>query len=653
MVGHKFADKDSLREYLLAHGVDFIAWGTRGAKHVEDLLKELLENEISLQLIGGKIYRNLGVVKLIVRSPEVPGQHLVCYEQQMADGRKRQRNVLLAEKKKRNETADQAAMRAIREELGSVKGMKLDSVLLRVGTYKNWEEVDVSPSYPTLSTRYELHQYEVRVRGLPKHPFMTVEDAGEGKKKFNFWKWVVDSDDDLRYKGFATGQQLSDVHDEHPINPSKWQSSGVAQNIFADKVEARKYLLSHGVDTAAWGVCDAKRIEDLLEELQQGEASLQLIGGKIYRNLGVVKLIVRSPEVPGQHLVCYEQQMADGRKRQRNVLLAEKKKRNETADQAAMRAIREELGSVKGMKLDSVLLRVGTYKNWEEVDVSPSYPTLSTRYELHQYEVRVRGLPKHPFMTVEDAGEGKKKFNFWKWVVDSDVDLRYKGPSTGDVGFNALLAQRPPLTIGDSRKGFDVAFINSPIGSATYWPAATAFLSPRSVHRWQPNVNEGGGILTPTWQPPQRSHSPTPFPGTTHIALRRFEPRPPTPSQRQPHEQRHDGERHAHATLRSPPRTPVSPPALRPFSPRTPDGSKSSPRSPTSPTDRLFTPTVPRDRRLYAKPGLEDPASDNGDTTPRTAQARARRLAANLNSLYPPVRRAGFMDDDEPEDRES
>ena len=35
----------------------------------------------------------------------------------------------------------------------------------------------------------------------------------------------------------------------------------------------------------------------------------------------------------------------------------------------------------------------------------------------------------------------KKKFNFWKWVVDSGVDLRYKGPSTGDVGFNALLAQ--------------------------------------------------------------------------------------------------------------------------------------------------------------------------------------------------------------------
>eukprot|EP00900_Chrysochromulina_parva_P001826 jgi/Chrpa1/11644/Chrysochromulina_OHIO_Genome00019212-RA len=65
MVGHKFADKVSLREYLLAHGVDSIAWGTRGAKHVEDLLEELQQGEASLQLVDGKIYRNLGVVKLI------------------------------------------------------------------------------------------------------------------------------------------------------------------------------------------------------------------------------------------------------------------------------------------------------------------------------------------------------------------------------------------------------------------------------------------------------------------------------------------------------------------------------------------------------------------------------------------------------------
>ena len=279
-------------------------------------------------------------------------------------------------------------------------------------------------------------------------------------------------------------------------------SSRLASNKFADKEEARKYLLAHGVDTATWGANGAKRVEDLLEEMQNKEISLQLIDGKMYRTVGVVKVVVRNPEVPRHHLVCYEQQMADGRKRPRNTLLEEKKKPDETAQQAATRAIEKELGSVLPHVLPHDLgsvLRMGPCLRLEKIEephleslrdvrsrdgrtartaraVSlTSYPTLCTRHELHQVEVHVRGLPMVPFVSeliTDYVGDGTSKSKGWKWVRDSDEDLRHKG-------LGPRLCPSTALAGGVQRKGFDVSFINSPMGSATYWPAATAYLSPR------------------------------------------------------------------------------------------------------------------------------------------------------------------------------
>lgn len=447
-----------------------------------------------------------------------------------------------------------------------------------------------------------------------------------------------------------------------------------AQHKFADKEEARKYLLAHGVDTASWGANGAKRVEDLLEEMQDKEISLQLIDGKMYRTVSLVKVVVRNPEVPRYHLVCYEQQLADGRKRPCNALLAVKKKPDETAQQAATRAIEKELGSVLPHVLPQELgsvLRMGTCLRLEKIeephlgsrrdvrsrdgrtaraDSSTSYPTLCTRRELHQVEVHVRGLPIQPFVSeliTDYVGDGTSKCKGWKWVRDSEEDLRHEG-------LGPRLRPSTAQAEGDQRKGFDVSFINSPMGSATYWPAATAYLSPRRWHRWQPAVSNGAGILTPMkWngrQPPpigSRAFTCDHVPPMSHVGLRSADLRRPANND-------------VVASMPIPACSPALEEVLAP--PYSQHGGTPSPRGMRVPLRRVGVAksvqegkdeqvdlaaaavgapasTVPHAliRRLYTSPGLQDTSTEDDEgfisTRPFSARARARRLATRVHMM--------------------
>ena len=205
-----FTTADEFEDFLFTVEVDTCSWGTGGAKKVEDLLGELRDKESTLQrqmfrratdrgveLIGGKCYRRLRVVKVVVRSVKDGNRHLACYEQQMADGRMRKRNVLLAEKIIASEDPKEAAIRGVIEEIGqhlpdpSLCELVPQSLLV-------WDELVDSPSYPSLITQYTLHQIEVIVPGLPQESFATME----GKKK-HFWEWRDDGPDDLRRKNVA------------------------------------------------------------------------------------------------------------------------------------------------------------------------------------------------------------------------------------------------------------------------------------------------------------------------------------------------------------------------------------------------------------------------------------------------------------------
>ena len=109
------------------------------------------------------------------------------------------------------------------------------------------------------------------------------------------------------------------------------------------------------------------------------ESTLYILGGKVFRCLTVVKVVVRHPARPGFHLSCYQQTMEDGRVRERNQLPSEKASAGERARAAVERCLLEELGdyvdAVHGLQIADETL-VG----WDEIVDSPSFPGLTTQY---------------------------------------------------------------------------------------------------------------------------------------------------------------------------------------------------------------------------------------------------------------------------------
>ena len=71
---------------------------------------------------------------------------------------------------------------------------------------------------------------------------------------------------------------------------------------------------------------------------------------------------------------------------------------------------------------------------WDETVNSPSYPSLATRYTMHQLTAFVKGLPSNNFVTYEQDGDATKE-HFWEWreVGSNDLDIRvlkFKRPSS-------------------------------------------------------------------------------------------------------------------------------------------------------------------------------------------------------------------------------
>ncbi|KAI3974600.1 hypothetical protein MKX01_029590 [Papaver californicum] len=106
------------------------------------------------------------------------------------------------------------------------------------------------------------------------------------------------------------------------------------------------------------------------------------------------------------------EELSDGIHRERNRPLSEKMKPVESVEEAVLRAIKEELGSVIENDLSSVVqIDTDSYKKKIEERVSMSYPGLPACYVLHTVDAFVQGLPNEEFLNV--------KKHFGKWV-DSD-----------------------------------------------------------------------------------------------------------------------------------------------------------------------------------------------------------------------------------------
>ena len=194
----------ALRQMLTSRGVDVSRWGTGNAKSVASLLEEVTSNETTLRLDDtNAVTRELHVMQVAVRDPRHQDRVLVEASQILPDGRERRREVLLAEKMIAGEPWQDAAMRGIAEELGSILGDVL-YVRLKEDTHSVRTAAHESPSYPGLATQYTIHRVDADVEGLPTDvdSFTTEEPRPGGKQLVTHWEWRRDIPPD-KWFGYA------------------------------------------------------------------------------------------------------------------------------------------------------------------------------------------------------------------------------------------------------------------------------------------------------------------------------------------------------------------------------------------------------------------------------------------------------------------
>jgi hypothetical protein len=178
--------------------------------------------------------------------------------------------------------------------------------------------------------------------------------------------------------------------------------------------ELARLLTRHGIDLALWAYPAANTVDDLLRELERGEA--RLLEAPFRRELTIVRMMVRRGS---QVLIEAEVIENPGRRQRRNRLPSEKLMPGESPAEATKRGLCEELScpahAIQVLRCDPPSLT--TRKS------APSYPGLRSDYLIHDVECAVAGLPDGPFETHEDYREaGKMITHRWEWRDDGSFD---------------------------------------------------------------------------------------------------------------------------------------------------------------------------------------------------------------------------------------
>ncbi len=179
---------------------------------------------------------------------------------------------------------------------------------------------------------------------------------------------------------------------------------------FTSIQDLRAWLADKKIDTTLWCHLEGtKTILHLWEEIVAGETCLQ--DEPPLRIVDAVEIIIRQGD-----RVLYEvaQEMEGGGTRPRQYPPSEKMKRGETAQQAALRGLYEELG----VDAAAITLIANSYHQRQRQLPSISYPGLNTLYQLHTLEAQVIGLPSNDFTTHEAAGNSHDPVtrHHWAWL---------------------------------------------------------------------------------------------------------------------------------------------------------------------------------------------------------------------------------------------
>lgn len=175
-----------------------------------------------------------------------------------------------------------------------------------------------------------------------------------------------------------------------------------------DPAALERFLAEQGVNLDQWGIGGAKTTANLWKEIQTGDSRLQ--HRPLRRLVEAAMIIVQRDK---KLLIEVAQTLQGGRTRTRYWPPSEKLQRGETARQAALRCLIEEL--------DLTPTQFTLSENEPLIGIeereSASYPGLITIYRFFLYKATIPGLPVQPFQTRERSNDGSDpvKTHSWEW----------------------------------------------------------------------------------------------------------------------------------------------------------------------------------------------------------------------------------------------
>ncbi len=182
------------------------------------------------------------------------------------------------------------------------------------------------------------------------------------------------------------------------------------EEISTGQLEDLKLTLSrYNIPIDQWGHGEAKTVEHLLREVQDGETLLVRDGERIVRQVSVAVIDVMYQEGNNKYqLIEDHQEFKDGRTRRRDIggSIAEKLSPGELPLNTATRALKDELGIESQTK-------ISTKGSEESFKQSPSYPGLNTKYVRHFFEAQLNQGQYNPDGYVERQPD-KTTYFVWR-----------------------------------------------------------------------------------------------------------------------------------------------------------------------------------------------------------------------------------------------
>eukprot|EP00930_Biecheleria_cincta_P074398 TRINITY_DN6160_c0_g1_i1.p1 TRINITY_DN6160_c0_g1~~TRINITY_DN6160_c0_g1_i1.p1 ORF type:complete len:799 (+),score=170.29 TRINITY_DN6160_c0_g1_i1:200-2596(+) len=215
-----------------------------------------------------------------------------------------------------------------------------------------------------------------------------------------------------------------------------------------------KMLQDHAIDTTAFGVGEAKTLEELAAEVQNGSARLMLDATshkKLVRVVDIVLLRLYSTKNKEYMLVECAEQYPDGRRRSAIRVPGTKKNPHENAQETAIRILKD----ILGMEKLAVHFGFEEKEVFEEEMDSPSFPGVRTVYrkEIMQCYVnetdealrKAVGLPQGDGWSFEDK---KRNTKFFQWMTEEDaIAQKVKLRAAGSEEVSGLVM--PPLGLNE------------------------------------------------------------------------------------------------------------------------------------------------------------------------------------------------------------